>query len=83
MGKKLKPGELLTTQDEALLEYVRQGFGTRKSKNKKRVMVASLTLTMVPQEAYGSHCSNFYQLGRDCKGYDFAFISPRRQLLAS
>jgi hypothetical protein len=82
VGKKLQPGEQLTEADKETLDIVEKAFGKRKGK-RQRVMVASLTLTSVAQEAYGSHCANFYQLGRDCKDYDFAFVSPRRLAIDS
>ena len=85
MGKKLKSdklqaGEKLIDADPNFAAFITEEFSRRKP-GKKKVLVASLTLTMIPQEAYGTHCSNFYQLGRDCKGYDFAFISPRRMAI--
>lgn len=78
----LKVGEYVTEVDETFQKHVAGEFAKRTPGN-KAVMVASLTLTMVPQEAYGTHCSNFYQLGRDCPDYDFAFITPRRMAIDS
>lgn len=88
MGKKrkkrdadnLRQGEYLTKIDEDLYASVTKEF-SRRTPGKKKVLIGSLTLTMVPQEAYGTHCSNFYQMGRDCKDYDFAFVTPRRMAI--
>ena len=77
----IKPGELLIDADERFSVYVNEQFAQR-TPGAKKVLIGSLTLTMVNQTAYGSHMSNFYQLGRDCPGYDFAFCSPRRLSIA-
>jgi len=74
---KLKRGEFLSKIDDTLEAFVTSEFSRRRP-GAKRVLVASLTLTNVAQEAYGTHCSNFYQLGRDCPDYDFTFVTPRR-----
>lgn len=78
----LRPGEKLVDIDENFVASVSAEFNKRKRPGKKRVMVGSLTLTMVPQEAYGTHCSNFYQLGRDHPDYDFSLVTPRRMSIA-
>jgi hypothetical protein len=81
MAQKLAIGEFVTKEDKNLKKAMGSEFAHRKGKGRKKVVVASLTLTMVPQEAYGTHCSNFYQLGRDCPEYDFAFVTPRRMAI--
>jgi len=83
MGKQLKDdgrlmaGDLVTKADKRFQKTLNWDRGDGKQK----VLVASLTLTMIPQEAYGTHCSNFYQLGRDCPEYNFAFVTPRRMAI--
>ena len=78
MGMTL--GDRLEGPDEGFQAALGREFQERGG-DRDRVLVASLTLTMVPQEAYGTHCSNFYQLGRDCEEYDFAFVTPRRMAI--
>jgi hypothetical protein len=77
---KMRAGDILKDPDGKFSAYVDSEFKRRKP-GKKKVLIGSLTLTMVPQEAYGTHCSNFYQLGRDHPKYDFAFVSPRRMAI--
>jgi hypothetical protein len=77
----LRPGEKLVELDERFTAAVKAEFG-RRVPGKKQVLIGSLTMTMVPQEAYGSHCTNFYQLGRDHPDYNFAFCTPRRMSIA-
>lgn len=79
---KLRPGEKLVEIDHNWVAVVDSTFGKRKDPGKKSVLIGSLTLTMVPQEAYGSHCMNFYQLGRDHRDYNFGFCTPRRMSIA-
>ena len=77
MDKRLMAGDMVTEVDEKFQKTLSWDRG----EDKQKVLVASLTLTMVPQEAYGTHCSNFYQLGRDCPEYNFAFVTPRRMAI--
>ena len=77
---KLKEGEYLRAVDENFSAYVNAEFGKR-TPGKTKVLAASLTLTSVSQECYGTHCSNFYQLGRDHPDVDVAFITPRRMAI--
>lgn len=79
--KRLRPGEYLIEVDDKISALVNKDF-LDHSRGKKKVIVGSLTLTMVAQEAYGTHCSNFYQLGRDCPDYAFCFVTPRRMAIA-
>ena len=77
----LRPGDKLVDIDEKWAAIVDKEF-SKRTPGKKKVIIGSLTMTMVPQEAYGTHCSNFYQLGRDHPDYDFAFVTPRRMSIA-
>jgi len=79
---KLKRGEYLTKIDDTFEAYITKEF-SKRTPGKTRVLAASLTLTSVAQECYGTHCSNFYQLGRDHPDVDVTFITPRRMAIDS
>lgn len=86
MGQRKKyrgptPGQLITSRDGALETYVDFQFGHRGKDKKPRILIGSLTLTSINILPYGSHCSNFYQMGRDIPEYDFSFVSPRRMAI--
>lgn len=76
--KKLEPGDYLKKKDAAYARSIKAEFSRRARPGKKRVIIGSLTLTMVGQDPYGSHCVNMYQLGRDHPDYDFQLVTPRR-----
>jgi len=78
----IRPGEKLVEIDEGFAAYVNEEFGKRPDPGKKKVLVASLTLTMIPNESHATHCINFYQLGRDHPDYSFSFITLRRASIA-
>lgn len=87
MGKKkpdadqIRPGDKLVDVDPAFSARINAEFNQRRP-GKKKVIVGSLTMTAVPQEAYGTHCANFYQMGRDHPDYDISFVTPRRMAIA-
>lgn len=86
MGKrKKKPpvreGEFITSKDGSVTTYLDKQFERRDGPKRERILVGSLTLTSVNFAPYGSHLSNFYQMGRDCKDYDFTLITPRRMAI--
>lgn len=76
-----RPGELVTSKDGRLVTEINKEFDRHGKHRRKKILVGSLTLDSVGIAAYGTHCSNFYQMGRDIKGYDFIFISPRRMAI--
>lgn len=84
MGKRKKeesgpkPGDLITSRDGRLVTDLNRDLSRKGKHRQKRILVGSLTLDAVGIAPYGTHCSNFYQMGRDIKDYDFVFISPRR-----
>jgi hypothetical protein len=80
VDKRLEPGDIFKDPDDRFEAWVSSEFHLRKP-GKKRVLIASLTLTAVPQAAYGTHCAEFYRVGRDCTDYDFMFVTPRRMAI--
>ena len=77
------PGDLVTSRDQRLVARIDRGFDFpgRRGKRKKKVLIGTLTLTNVNIAAYGTHCSNYFQLGRDHKDYLFTAVSPRRMAI--
>jgi len=73
-AEKVLPGEYVTKVDPVFERFVDSKWNRKRTK----VLVSTLTLTSVSQEAYGTHCVDFYGMGKESGRYNFMFITPRR-----